>query len=447
LADSAVAQADGGLPESDGIIMQEACMQRENKIEEVYLLQLLKAAIRPYDRDGAELSESAQSGTNDCIPETTDADWEKLLKIAVQHGVSSLLYDELVTKQRLPLRYRDNYEQKCRQTVLQNYRLLFMSKTIIEQLEQRGIQALILKGAGIAGMYPVPELRKSGDVDILLMKPEQIGDACRVLKDAGYAEDEVQYSLHHVALHSKEQIEVEVHTMLAEPFDNQKINCYMQEKIKAGSAEVVREDVMGICLPRLGDAEQAYALLLHMLQHFLRSGFGLKLLCDWTVFWNHPHDRWTQETYLELIRESGLEGFSDMTTAVCVYYLGLGQEQVQFMFQKSGRMIPTMQDAEAFLEEILDAGEFGKDQKDRMVTLRGTGIGSYMREFHHQMHLNYPKAGRIFLLWPALWGSTLYRFLKNNRKLRHIPAAVLLKKAGERSRITEKMALFQRRQA
>jgi hypothetical protein len=200
---------------------------------------------------------------------------------------------------------------------------------------------------------------------------------------------------------------------------------------------------MGTAIPRLADAEQAYAMLLHMLQHFLRSGFGLKLLCDWTVFWNHDHGEAEKARYLRLIRESGVKGFSDMVTAVCVYRLGLRREQVSFLFADAGEALPGQQDAESFLREILDSGEFGKSEKDRMVVLRGTGPLALAREFHHQMQLNFPKGGRIFVCWPGLWLVTLLRFMRNNRTIRHVSARELVKKARQRSRLTRKMRLFE----
>jgi hypothetical protein len=408
--------------------------QKENSREEARLLELLKESLQMEPERILEQEREPDA----------DVDWNTLLQLSGRHGISSLLYDGLVTKHRLPAQYRAAYEKKCCQTVLQSYRLLFLSRAVIEKLREKDIPALVLKGAGVAGLYPVPELRKSGDVDILLLKPEQIEQACDALKEAGFVQDEVQRSHHHIAMHSPERIEVEIHTMLADPFDDKHANRRMQESVNAASVHAKWENVMGISLPVLPDGEQAYALLLHMLQHYLRSGFGLKLLCDWTVFWNRPHDKDTEQRYLELIQESGLEGFSDMTTAVCVRYLGLRQEQVAFLAEGKARKVPTAQDAEAFLEEILDAGEFGKSQKDRMVSLRGTGIRAYAREFHHQMQLNYPKAGGVALLWPALWFMTLGRFLRNNRTIRHISAGTLLKKAGQRSRLTEKMALFRR---
>ena len=94
------------------------------------------------------------------------------------------------------------------------------------------------------------------------------------------------------------------------------------------------------------------------------------------------------------------------------------------------------------MKDILASGEFGHDKRQRMVAMRGTGIDAYAREFHHQMHLNYPKAGRVFLLWPFLWGMTLLRFLYNNRAVRGVRGRDILKEAGKRSRLIDRMKLF-----
>jgi hypothetical protein len=238
--------------------------------EETALLHLLSAALHP-----------AETGT----PEAPEPDWEALLKLADRHAVSGLLYDRLVTGGLLPEAYRAGLEKTAERTVLQSYRLLFLGRAVVERLASRKIPSLILKGSGVAAFYPVPELRKSGDVDILLLKPEQLSAACETLQENGFTTCGVQQALHHVVLHSPEHIEVELHTLPAEPFDNRRLNRYMQENLQGDSVQVIRTGMMGLTLPRLADGEQAYALLLHMLQHFLRSGFGLKLLCDWTVFW------------------------------------------------------------------------------------------------------------------------------------------------------------------
>jgi len=95
-----------------------------------------------------------------------------------------------------------------------------------------------------------------------------------------------------------------------------------------------------------------------------------------------------------------------------------------------------------FMREVLDAEEFGNSNQNRMVVMRGTGLFDYVREFHHQMKLNFPKAGRCFIFWPVLWSITLLRFIKNNRKIRQVSTASVLKEAARRSRLMEKLRLF-----
>ena len=188
-------------------------------------------------------------------------------------------------------------------------------KYITQTMKKQGICAIILKGAATASYYPVPELRKSGDIDILIPEEGSYHRAVRILKE---------------------------------------------------------------------------------------------------------------------------EGFVAVLTKSCVKYLGLREENVSFLLDEaiSDGMV------DDFMEEVFTAGEFGHDTNQRMVAMRGTGIGAYIREFHHQMHLNYPKAGKIFLLWPALWTMTLVRFLHNNRTVRNVKGRDILKEAGKRSRLIDKMKLF-----
>lgn len=193
---------------------------------------------------------------------------------------------------------------------------------------------------------------------------------------------------------------------------------------------------MGLSLPVLDTAYHAYELLMHMLQHFLRSGFGLKLLCDWVVFWNREAEQLEREKYLRLVEESGTKGFSDAITLVCCQYLGLKKSKVQWMELKE------YPDVEEILLETLEAEAFGKSSEERMVALRGTGAADYIREFHHQMLLNFPRQGKYVFLWPPLWGITLIRFIRNNRRLRNISSLEIIRKAGNRGKLTKKMNLF-----
>lgn len=366
-------------------------------------------------------------------------EWDEILGMADRHVVLSFLYDYLM-EQELSEVQKQFVTQTARKTVLQSYHLLWCTHMVVEKLKERGITAVVLKGAATAENYPVPELRKSGDVDLLIPIEEQMPLARDVLLEHGFVVEEEQLAQHHLVMRSCEGIELELHSMLAEPFDNSEINNYLRDCLSDILPHIEQQNIMGYDLPVLSDGYHAFELLLHMLQHFLRSGFGLKLLCDWVVFWNRPVAEDETSLYCKLVEECGLTGFSRMITSVCVIYLGLQENsglcsRIQLMEEA---------DAISFIKDIFEAEEFGKSGKDRMVALRGTSLTDYVREFHHQMHLNFPKAGKVFLIWPVLWGITLCRFLYNNRRIRGVTAKEILNKAKKRSDRMEQLHLFKK---
>lgn len=397
--------------------------------EEELLLNLLRQELGGVDKSisGEELS---------------GVDWGEFLAIAEAHSVLSLIYGafERMSEENVlvPERVWKRVQTVARQTVKQSYRLLFLSKYLITALEEARIPVVLLKGPATASFYPVPELRKAGDVDLLLLEEDRLSECCELLEAKGLRVMERQPALHHVVLQSDDGVEIELHTMLAEPFDNSRMNQYIGKLAAECKEHICTADMMGIPLPMLDDACHAYELLLHMLQHFLRSGFGLKLLCDWVAFWNQEENRRDAEKYLLMVKESGIKGFSDMVSLVCFRYLGLSEEAKECLF------VTGEYDGAAFMEEILSAEEFGKSASERMVALRGNGIADYVREFHHQMHLNFPRCGRCFLLWPFLWTATLVKFLYNNRKVRKTSAFAVFKTAGQRGKIMKQMKLWKR---
>ena len=178
-------------------------------------------------------------------------------------------------------------------------RLLFLTKYLTEILKEHGITAITLKGASTASFYPVPELRKSGDVDILITDAAKCEQACR----GGLF-------------------------------------------VKRTSAY---DTSWGFPIYQPPDGYHAFYLILHMLQHYLRAGFGIKNLCDWVVFWNREIDKCEQENFLRLMRESGTTGFVQIMTAACVEYLGLPKERVNFFLTKE---IPQRQTEQMRLFEM-----------------------------------------------------------------------------------------------
>ena len=366
-------------------------------------------------------------------------EWDEILRRADRHAVLSIMYDVL-TEQELSPAQTDFVTRTARKYVLQNYRLSHYTHQVIEHLKEKGITAIVLKGVSAASCYPTPELRKSGDVDILVPRADQLKAAKEALLEMGIELSEEQNSVHHIAMYSKKTgIEIELHSLLVEPFENSQINKYIKNCQTDILKHVEQRNIIGYDFPVLADGYQAYELLLHMLQHFLHSGFGLKLLCDWVHFWNRPVEESQIQRYLKLVDESGISVFSKMITSVCVIYLGLDENcslcsHIQSLMSKDEII--------GFVKDLLEGEEFGESTRDRLVVMGGTTLIDYVRKFHHITCRNFPKAVKVFLLWPVLWCITLFRFLRNNRRVRGVTTKEILKKAKERSKRIDQLKLF-----
>lgn len=369
-----------------------------------------------------------------------DVDYARVIAVAESHKVMALLHPVL-EHAGLQESIWKIVDRKGEQTVRQSYRLLMLSRYVIGLLKENGIDVILLKGCGTAAWYPVPELRKSGDIDLLFKSEDETRKALQILAQQGFVTTEDQPANHHIVCESRDSVSLELHMSLAEPFDSEKTNRFLADCQKEYFAHRRVVDCMGVAFELTSDGYHAFYLLLHMLQHYVRAGFGVKLLCDWVVFWESPLSEEEKKIFLRLTQESGTFGFAVMMTRVCVKYLGLREKQVEFLMQVEPKDVCDL--TEELMAEIFEAEEFGHSSKDRMVVLRGTGLMDYAREFHHQMKLNYPKAGKIMVLYPVLWIMTLCGFLYRNRTLRKVSGRQILKKAKKRSQLTEQMRLFQ----
>lgn len=387
------------------------------------LLALLREAL------GAEEKEQL----NDPSAET--AFWQEVINIADKHAVLPLLFD-VATERGLPEILVEISRIEGKRMATQYYRLLFLASYVVNRLKEAGIETAILKGVSTSSFYPVPEYRKSGDVDLILLSDAEEKKIDEIMLAAGFAKKKDEQANHHLVYETPEEIEVELHCSFVEDFSDKRINEAMKKYLKECAKHTTQQEICGVTLPVLDRCFHGYELLLHMLQHFMASGFGIKLLCDWVVLWRQP---WEEEEIVrlrEMIDAGGLTRFASAISCVCVEYLGLEKEKVP-LIQEDGP------DCALLLEEIMKAWDIGRSDSNRLVTMTGTGIGAYIREFHHQMHINFPKLGKCFLFWPVLWMITLIRFLINNHRVRKTSVWAVLREAGRRNRLIEQLDLFE----
>ena len=401
------------------------------------LMKLLSLALNVQNHSKQDITDKLNELNN------SGTEWEYLAALAKKNAVAGLLYEILDGYEGIPKEAMSIISRSAGKMCQLNYRFLVIYMKIKEVFIKEGIEFCILKGFAAAADYPVPDVRKLSDLDILLFNPDDLVKAKEALLKKGFKTEAEQHSLHHLCMREPEGKLVEMHTMFAEPFDDVKTNTLLIKLVPECRNQIRNKKIMDVDIPVLTDAYHAFELLMHMLQHFLLAGFGVRMLCDWVVLWNRGLDEKNRNEYMELVQKARVKGFSDAITRVCIKYLGLKRDNVLWMGLFDGSESREELDAETdeLAADLFEAGEFGKT-KGRMVALRGNGPFDYIREFHHQMHINFPKAGKCFLLWPVLWVITLVRFLRNNKKVRSVSSRELFDNAKKRGRLVKKLRIF-----
>lgn len=402
-------------------IMEAHRMERTINKTEYTLLKYLGLSLR-------------QSDPAAPFPPLTSEEWKQLLSLADRHEVLALL-ERVLEPDKLPREQQRTVQFKTARTVHKAIQLQALNARLTRLLEKEGIIAVTLKGCAVARFYPVPEFRKTTDIDLFVDDEENAERAVRILCENGFKISGEWHANHHFVLISERKEEVELHTTWTEQFKEKHLNQYLEKLQKESGHHCQRIDFQGLKVYAYEIPWQGFYLMIHMLQHFVGSGFGLRNLCDWVVLWENCDNAKEREDFWRMVCGSGTAEFAKAVTAICVNYLGLSKEKSPVPAENSVEQ----EVMDALLRDIMDAGEFGYSEAERMVGMDGDSWTAYVREFHHQMHINFPKAGRMIFLWPALWIATLVRFLSNNKKLNRAPVAAIMKKAGKRGQLVHRL--------
>ena len=146
---------------------------------------------------------------------------------ADRHEVLSLL-ENVLEMDRIPEEPRFAVQFKTAKTVHKGIQLQVLNSRLTALLEKAGIIAVTMKGSAVARFYPVPEYRKTTDLDLFIASANDVGKAVRILRDNGFAPSGKWHANYHIVLVSGKNEVVELHTTWAEAFKEKHLNQYLE---------------------------------------------------------------------------------------------------------------------------------------------------------------------------------------------------------------------------
>lgn len=332
--------------------------------------------------------------------------------------------------------------QKTRSMMLNYYQIDQFTRHTVSLLRDNGIECIVLKGISLASCYPVPEYRKLGDLDLYISRKSDITKAKKLLESNGYTEED-ELSDHHLTYHytfpkTGRRFLLELHYRVVGMYQYDRANQIVDQVYSSEDLVPVTQTINGTLYSVLPPTEYVFYMIHHMLKHYLYSGFGIRLLCDFTFYLEAHTDEIDFQKIHSWCRESRISHLYEIIIETCRIYLGLPQNI-------DSEIHYTPQDCEEFITRILDDGDMGTDVSQELVgstSYQKVNFVTCFKEGHVQMKVRFPRTSRYPILWPFLWIATFVCFIRNTYKVRNTTLRQTLRSFKKSNQKTKLVRIF-----
>lgn len=284
---------------------------------------------------------------------------------------------------------------------MQNAELLYAAQAqqielLCEKLEQKQIPFVLLKGARIRDFYPSPELRTSGDIDILTKADDETLHS--LMQELGFTYDKDGGTT--LNFRYGKIVEVELHRRLFD--DGVSFHGYFDSIWD----RVQRKP--GWSYQYKMTEEDFYAnMIAHFAKHFSRYGCGIRNALDVCLYLRNKPSDFSSEKADAILKELGLLAFERELRQLDSVWFGDGQMQ---------------QKDEDLTDYLLGCGTFGNHRSKIAHKMSGEKKSKFRLFWNHLfpsvavMRGLYPVLDRCILLLPFCWVARWVRLLFKDRK-------------------------------
>ena len=308
-------------------------------------------------------------------------DFDALYKLAEEQSVAGLIAAGLEHVEDLTLEKRQVMPFMKRIITLEsrNASMNGFIASLYTKMRDAGIQALLVKGQGIAQCYERPMWRAAGDVD-LLFDAENYEKAKTFLIPMASSVDKEDVPRMHLGM-TIDSWTIELHGTLhvgLSRYTNEQIDQIQEEMFRSHSFRTWNNGATDILLP--GETTDVIFIITHVLQHFYRGGIGVRQICDWTrLLWTFRDS--IDRTQLEQ-RITQMRLMTDWKSfaAFAVEYLGMPVEAIPLYdpaprWHRKARRINTY---------LLEVGNFGHNRASS-YTHRTTYLSRKTLSFRYRL--------------------------------------------------------------
>lgn len=299
-------------------------------------------------------------GKEGTLPHTpTPDEWTELFDISIKQAVTGIAFagiERLPKEQQPPRRLKLQWYSASESIKQKNAEMNKKSIGVSKKFKQEGFNNCILKGQGIAQLYPNPLLRTPGDIDIWID-----GNENKAIEFVNKYLPGQHPTYHHIDFNITPNLNIEIHyrpSWTNNPFVNKRLQEFFSHQAKE-QFENIAKTPQGT-FPAPTQAFNRIYLLLHIYRHLFLEGIGMKQILDYYFVTTQSITPQEKRELLKTIKTFRLTKF----TAALTYVM----QQMFSLDEKHYILKPHARTGKFLLREIMIAGNFG--QCDHRYDLR-----------------------------------------------------------------------------
>lgn len=327
----------------------------------------------------------------------SEQEWLDLYECAKKQSVLGLVQavaDMLPLEQKPPRKVKIRLALISEKIQAANQNVDSNAKALYTIMKGLGRRCCLLKGQGIAQLYPTPNLRQSGDIDMWVE-----GDRKSVLELVRSKWPVGEISYHHCDTRIfDDKTKVEIHftpTWMNNPFHNKILQKYFATRAN----EEFSNYFLDLQYAKSTSEFNTIFCLVHLYRHVLFEGVGLRQMIDYLFVLRNSS---TEDRQLarELVNKLKMTRF----TAAVMYYLKeyFGLEDKYILVKPSEKY------GKFLVKEIERSGNFGQyDPENKTLGEKNSFKKGFYRLTHLLTFIRISPSevlwGPVFKIWQKCW--------------------------------------------
>lgn len=275
-------------------------------------------------------------------PDLLPDEWKEIGKLSQLNSVTGIIAYEMqkFSKELQPKgKTRQIFVQTLGLTICEYDEKLKAQKMLEDFLQNNGIDYALVKGAEIMRYYPAPELRTSGDIDVII-RPSKFDEAAAIMRASSFEMDIINTN---VIILTLNDTVIEIHRgadVLGDYFTNSFFDRCSNEGSKYS----------------LNQYDQLLYVILHLAKHLKDRGAGIRMLMDVDVC-IRAIDGFDEEKLITMCAHAGIEKCAKVLLSLANYWFNT-PVRAEINFNNDLELL------EMLSNSFLHGGVFGKQNND-----------------------------------------------------------------------------------